>query len=86
MEKECKKGEWYYYYSESIKDKFAVNEKTFEVYFETGKVRYSAWEIKCIIKAMNKGNGYVLPFPPEVHLIKKMFRGEIDYIGKKGEV
>jgi hypothetical protein len=68
MPKEFKPG-WEYIRSETLKQEIAVNIKTEKVYCEDGTV-YSSEELKIMSNAKQE-------ITPEVHLIKKVFGGEI---------
>jgi hypothetical protein len=60
---------WEYFYSDSLKQEIAMHIKTGAVYCEDGTV-YKPEEIK-IMRAAK------LEASPGVHLVKKVFRGEI---------
>jgi hypothetical protein len=78
MPKEFKPG-WEYIYTEILKQEIAVNIKTGKVYCEDGTV-YSPEEIKIMDTAMQE-------IPPEVHLVKKVFGGEITgFIHKENQL
>jgi hypothetical protein len=68
MPKEFKPG-WNYGYNNALKQEIAVNVKSGNVYCEDGTV-YKPEEIKIMKAAKQKIN-------PEIHLIKKVFDGEI---------
>jgi hypothetical protein len=68
MPKKFKPG-WEYIHSETLKQEVAVNIKTGKVYCEDG-TQYSPEEIRIIKTAKQK-------ITPAVHLVKKIFGGEI---------
>jgi hypothetical protein len=77
MPKEFKPG-WEYIRSDTLKQEIAVNIKTGKVYCEDRTV-YSPEEIK-ILKAAKQ------EITPEIHLVKKVFGGEItDFIHKENQ-
>ncbi|MDR1903948.1 MAG: hypothetical protein LBQ88_16895 [Treponema sp.] len=77
MPKEFKPG-WTYIKSSGLKQKVAVNNKTGMVYCEDGAI-YKPEEIKIMDKAGKQ-------ITPEIHLVKKMFGGEItEFIYKEAE-
>jgi len=59
--------EWFYKFSENLKQKIAFNKNTGWIYCEDG-IKYSPEE-----NAILKSTGQ--PIPLQVHLIKKMFDG-----------
>ena len=59
--------DWFYKYSENLKQNIALNKKTGWVYCEDG-TKYSPEE-----NAILKSTGQ--PIPLQVHLVKKMFDG-----------
>ena len=61
------KSDWFYKYSENLKQNIALNKKTGWVYCEDG-TKYSPEE-----NAILKSTGQ--PIPLQVHIIKKMFDG-----------
>jgi hypothetical protein len=75
MPKEFKPG-WEYIRSDTLKQEIAMNIETGQVYCEDGTV-YSPEEINIMDAAKQK-------ITPEVHLVKKVFGGEIvDFICKE---
>jgi len=62
-----KKGNWTYYFSKALNMEFAHNSITGEVMTED-KVLYSAKEIEIL-----RGK----PISPGIHLLKKIFNGEV---------
>jgi hypothetical protein len=75
MPKEFKPG-WEYIYSNELKQEVGVNIKTGSVYCEDETV-YSPEELKIMDAAKQK-------ITPEVHLVKRVFGGEIiDFIHKE---
>jgi hypothetical protein len=68
MPKEFKPG-WEYIYSDSLKQEIAVNVKTGRIYCED-RTQYSLRELEIM-------KGVQLEITPEIHLVKKMFGGEI---------
>ena len=63
------KSDWFYKYSENLKQNIALNKKTGWVYCEDG-TKYSPKEIQIIIKNHKLMSA-------KAHLIKKVFDGEI---------
>ena len=61
------KSDWFYKYSENLKQNIALNKKTGWVYCEDG-TKYSPEE-NAILKSTGR------PIPLQVHIIKKMFDG-----------
>lgn len=59
--------EWFYKYSENLKQNIALNKKTGWVYCEDG-TKYSPEE-NVILKSTGQ------PIPLQVHIVKKMFDG-----------
>ena len=59
--------DWFYKYSENLKQNIALNKKTGWVYCEDG-TKYSPEE-----NAILKSTGQ--PIPLQVHIVKKMFAG-----------
>jgi hypothetical protein len=77
MPKEFRPG-WEYIYSNELKQEVAVNIKTGSVYCEDGTV-YSPEELKIMGAAKQA-------VTPEVHLVKRVFGGEIiDFIHKENK-
>jgi hypothetical protein len=68
MPKKFKPG-WEYIHSETLKQEIAVNIKNGKVYCEDGTV-YSPEELKIMDNAKHE-------IAPGVHLVKKVFGGEI---------
>jgi hypothetical protein len=68
MPKEFRPG-WEYIYSDTLKQEIAVNIKTGKVYCED-KTVYSPEEMKMMDSAKQE-------ITPEIHLVKKVFGGEI---------
>jgi hypothetical protein len=63
------KPEWKYIHSNTLNKEVAVNIKTGRVYGEDGVV-YSPEELKIMDRAKQE-------ITPEIHLVKKVFGGEI---------
>jgi hypothetical protein len=78
MPKKFKPG-WEYMYSDTLKQEVAVNIKTGKVYCEDGTI-YSPEEIEIMKEAKQE-------IIPEVHLVKRIFGGEITgFICKKNQI
>jgi hypothetical protein len=77
MPKEFKPG-WTYIKSSDLKQEVAVNNKNGMVYCEDGAI-YKPEEVEIMDKAGQQ-------ITPEIHLVKKMFGGEItEFIRKEAE-
>ena len=72
------KGDWQYMASETLKQTIAFDKKSGWLYCQDG-TRYSPQELAKITKNWTQA----IDFPLQVHILKKEFGGEIEFVGEK---
>lgn len=75
------KGDWQYMASETLKQTIAFDKKSGWLFCQDG-TRYSPQELAKITKNWTRA----IDFPLQVHLLKKEFGGEIEFVGEKALV
>ena len=75
------KGDWQYMDSKTLGQTIAFDKNTGWLYCQDG-TRYSPQELAKITKNWTQA----IDFPLQVHLLKKEFGGEIEFVGEKAPV